>query len=134
VSNVDRTPRNTNMLVWHRRLWLIDHGAALYFHHAGGDYATRAADPFPRIADHVLLPFASALAHADAALVPRLTGDVIDGIVDLVPDAWLGADTARVACRPARRIPVATCAAGLRRRAHSSRRRGVPSPPRMTTR
>ena len=60
VSNVDRTPRNTNMLMWHRRLWLIDHGAAFYFHHAGDDFAQRAGDPFARIRDHVLLPFASA--------------------------------------------------------------------------
>jgi hypothetical protein len=94
VSNVDRTIRNTNMLVWHRRLWLIDHGAAFYFHHAGGDYARRARDPFPQIADHVLLPYAGELAAADAPLAARLTEPVLHAIVALVPDAWLAAGTA----------------------------------------
>src|SRR5689334_8585079 len=60
VTNLDRTPRNTNMLVWHDKLWLIDHGAALYFHHASSaDFGARATSPFPAIKDHVLLPFAS---------------------------------------------------------------------------
>ncbi len=92
VSNVDRTARNTNMLMWHRRLWLIDHGAALYFHHAGGDYAVRAHDPFPLIASHVLLPFATAIAQADEMLTQRLTPAVLREIVDLVPEAWLDGD------------------------------------------
>jgi hypothetical protein len=94
VSNVDRTARNTNMLMWHRRLWLIDHGAAFYFHHAGGGYAARAHDPFARIADHVLLPFASALAEVDDALAQRLTPATLRDIVGLVPDAWLAGDPA----------------------------------------
>jgi hypothetical protein len=94
VSNVDRTPRNTNMLMWHRRLWLIDHGAAFYFHHAGGDYVARARDPFPRIADHVLLPFAGALAQVDIALARRLPPATLRDIVGLVPDAWLAGDPA----------------------------------------
>jgi hypothetical protein len=94
VSNVDRSPRNTNMLMWHRRLWLIDHGAAFHFHHAGDDFAHRAGDPFARIRDHVLLPFAGALADVDATLASKLDGDIIGRIVDLVPTAWLedGAD------------------------------------------
>ena len=58
VTNLDRTARNTNMLVWHGKLWLIDHGAALYFHHASADYGARATSPFPAIKDHVLLPLA----------------------------------------------------------------------------
>ena len=94
VSNVDRTPRNTNMLMWHRRLWLIDHGAAFYFHHAGGDYVARARDPFPRIADHVLLPFAGALAQVDIALARRLPPATLRDIVGLVPEAWLAGDPA----------------------------------------
>jgi hypothetical protein len=94
-SNVDRTARNTNMLMWHRRLWLIDHGAALYFHHAGGDYAARARDPFERIREHVLLPLASALAAVDAPLAARLTPEVVQAILALVPDAWLEGDAAQ---------------------------------------
>jgi hypothetical protein len=88
VSNVDRTPRNTNLLTWHRKLWLIDHGAALYFHHGGGDWLARSADPFARIADHVLLPFADSLAAVDAKLTARLAPAVIDAIVRQLPDTW----------------------------------------------
>ena len=89
VSNVDRTARNTNLLMWHRRLWLIDHGAAFYFHHADEDWLQRAGDPFTRIRDHVLLPFATRLREADERLAPVLTTDVLEGIVAHVPDAWL---------------------------------------------
>jgi len=92
VSNVDRTPRNTNLLVWHRRLWLIDHGAALYFHHDWNDYLERATQPFARIKDHVLLPFASRLREADERLAAALSRDDIERIVGLIPDAWLGGD------------------------------------------
>jgi hypothetical protein len=92
VSNVDRTARNTNLLVWHRRLWMIDHGAALYFHHAWDGHLARAADPFARIRDHVLLPFASALREADARLGAQVTPAVVDRVVGLIPDAWLGGD------------------------------------------
>lgn len=92
VSNVDRTARNTNLLMWHRRLWLIDHGAALYFHHAWDGWLERAAAPFERIRDHVLLPFASAIADADERLAATLSRDVIERIVALVPDDWLGGD------------------------------------------
>jgi len=89
VTNVDRTPRNTNMLIWHRRLWLIDHGATLYFHHTWNDYLERSRAPFPMIKDHVLLRFASALREVDAAMAGRVTPDIIDSIVTLIPDAWL---------------------------------------------
>ena len=96
VSNVDRTPRNTNLLLWHRRLWLIDHGAALYFHHGssgtGDDFLGRSRDPFPLIKDHVLLPFAGALAAVDPEMSGRLTGEVIERIVRLIPDPWLAGD------------------------------------------
>ena len=89
VSNVDRTAKNTNMLVWHRALRLIDHGAALYFHHSWDNYLERARDPFTRIKDHVLLPYASALKEADARLSKLVTLDAIRPIVALIPDAWL---------------------------------------------
>jgi hypothetical protein len=92
VTNVDRTPRNTNMLVWHRRLWLIDHGATLYFHHTWNNYLERSRNSFPMIKDHVLLPFASALREVDAKMTGRVTPDIIDRIVKLIPDTWLVAD------------------------------------------
>jgi len=92
VTNIDRTPRNTNLLMWHRRLWLIDHGAALYFHHTWNNYRERSRDPFPMIKDHVLLPFASALREVDAKMTGRVTPDIIDRIVKLIPDAWLVGD------------------------------------------
>ncbi|HEX5874985.1 MAG TPA: HipA family kinase [Pyrinomonadaceae bacterium] len=89
VTNVDRTPRNANMLMWHRKLWLIDHGAALYFHHAWTDMDQRSKDPFRLIKEHILLPFANALETADQAMTAVITADVIKGIVDLVPDEWM---------------------------------------------
>jgi hypothetical protein len=92
VTNVDRTPRNANMLMWHRRLQLIDHGAALYFHHSWNDYMQRAADPFTRVKDHVLLPFAEELHEADARMSELITSRVLEDIVALIPEAWLGSD------------------------------------------
>lgn len=89
VTNIDRTPRNTNMLIWHRRLWLIDHGATLYFHHTWKNYRDRSLDPFPAIKDHVLLPFASELRAVDSLMTERLAPDIIDSIIKLIPDAWL---------------------------------------------
>ena len=89
VTNLDRTPRNANMLMWHRRLWLIDHGAALYFHHAWKDMDQRSKDPFALIKDHILLPFADALEVADEAMTALMTEEVIKSVVDLVPDDWM---------------------------------------------
>ena len=89
VTNVDRTARNTNILVGQKELWLIDHGAALYFHHDWRNYLERSQTPFPHIKDHVLLPFASRLEEADRAARARLTPETLRAIVDLVPDAWL---------------------------------------------
>jgi hypothetical protein len=91
VTNVDRTPRNTNMLMWHRRLWLIDHGASLYFHHAAGweSRPDRARDPFPLIKEHALLRAAKMLTDIDEEMAARLTPETITGIVELVPDQWL---------------------------------------------
>lgn len=92
TTNVDRTPRNTNMLLWHRRLWLIDHGAALYVHHSWADWQNRIHSPFAQIKDHVLLPQASMLEEIDAGLAGRLTPDLLDSIIALVPEEWLEAD------------------------------------------
>jgi HipA-like kinase len=89
VANVDRTPRNPNLLLWHKQLHLIDHGAALYFHHDWERFLARSRDPFAAIRDHVLLPFASSLAQADAALAPLLDEGQVRQIVALVPDGWL---------------------------------------------
>lgn len=89
VTNVDRTPRNTNMLMWHRRLWLIDHGAALYFHHSWDNYLERSRNPFPLIKDHVLLRFASSLQEIDAKMTALITPATIDSLVKLIPEPWL---------------------------------------------
>jgi hypothetical protein len=89
VTNVDRTVKNVNLLVWHRQLHLIDHGAALYFHHDWQHGAERARDPFARIRDHVLLPLASRIAAVDEALAARLDVATIRRIVADVPDDWL---------------------------------------------
>ena len=77
------------MLVWHRKLWLIDHGAALYFHHTWNNALERSRDPFPMIKDHVLLQFASSLPEADSRMTGLITADIIHSIVRLIPDAWL---------------------------------------------
>jgi hypothetical protein len=94
VTNVDRTPRNTNLLTWHERLWLIDHGASLYFHHNwpgrdGPSLEAVSRRPFAAARDHVLLPFAGAIPEADAALSPRLAPEALRGVLDLIPDEWL---------------------------------------------
>ncbi len=100
VTNVDRTARNTNMLMWHKELWLIDHGAALYFHHSEHAWDEQAAPefarrPFVAVKDHVLLPQASELVAVDADFKSKLTTERIQAIVGLIPDDWLmdnGAD------------------------------------------
>jgi hypothetical protein len=94
VSNVDRTARNANLLMWHGRLWLIDHGAALYFHHGWSDSSDDSANAFAAIKQHVLLQSASALAEADAALSARFTPELLREVVELVPDTWLATDRA----------------------------------------
>jgi hypothetical protein len=93
VTNIDRTPRNANMLMWHHKLWLIDHGAALYFHHGWREGTDRSADAFPAIKDHVLLRFAGDLRAADSALSARLTPALITDVVAAVPESWLQGNT-----------------------------------------
>jgi hypothetical protein len=92
TTNVDRTARNTNMLMWHRNLWLIDHGAALYFHHNWDNYQARSRAPFPKIKEHVLLPWASAIGEADARLAPRVTDALVREVLGFVPDEWLASE------------------------------------------
>jgi hypothetical protein len=87
--NVDRTVRNTNMLWWRKELWLIDHGAALYFHHSWDNWQEQATRPFERVKDHVLLSKASQLEKLDQQFSAILTKSIISSIVDLVPDEWL---------------------------------------------
>jgi hypothetical protein len=91
LTNVDRTARNTNMLVWNKELWLIDHGAALYFHHSWGLFSLseQALKPFVQIKDHVLLPVASRLAEVDAVFKSLLPPALIKDIVGLIPEEWL---------------------------------------------
>ena len=99
VTNVDRTPRNTNLLVWHRKLWLIDHGASLYFHHAWDDGTmARSRGAFAAIRDHVLLPWASRLEEVDGELVAMITAAALEPILELIPAEWLG-DVPREAYR-----------------------------------
>ncbi len=89
TTNVDRTPRNPNLLLWHRRLWLIDHGAALYLHHQGLRGAEHADRPFPQIAEHVLLPAAGSITAVDEQLAPIVTPQLLTEVVALVPTEWL---------------------------------------------
>lgn len=104
TSNVDRTARNPNLMVWHRALHLIDHGAAMYFHHDWASAGAACEKPFVPIRDHVLLPFASHIGEVDAALAARLPEAEIERIVNLVPDSWLLGEPAFAtpeACRQA---------------------------------
>jgi hypothetical protein len=92
VTNVDRTPKNPNMLHWHKAIWLIDHGASMYFHHSWEEYLERGRTAFAPIKDHVLLPWATALKAAAATLLSRLTPEVLERTVALIPDEWLGTE------------------------------------------
>jgi hypothetical protein len=92
VTNTDRSARNPNILAWHRRLYLIDHGAALYVHHTWREPDQHATRPLPTIGDHVLRPRAGSIAAAHARLAPLVTPERLDDVIDLVPDAWLADD------------------------------------------
>ncbi len=92
LTNVDRTPRNTNMLTWNKELWLIDHGAALYFHHAWDNWQEQATRPFYQVKDHVLLSRATELDPINEEFKAILTPDTIHAIVSLVPDDWIKAE------------------------------------------
>jgi hypothetical protein len=90
LTNVDRTPRNTNLLMCQGQLWLIDHGAALFIHHRWAGWRDRIQSSFPQIAQHVLLPFAGDLETADARLRARLSHATLEAVIDSLPDEWLG--------------------------------------------
>jgi hypothetical protein len=94
VTNVDRTARNVNMLLWQEGLWLIDHGASLYFHHDWNDYLQRSQSPFRQIKDHTLISLATNLRGVDETLRSRLTPEVIDKVVSMIPNEWLGQEAA----------------------------------------
>ena len=92
VCNVDRTVRNVNMLVWHKNLWLIDHGAALYFHHAWNRHDQHSGSPFPLIKDHVLLRLAGSIEEVAAEMPERLGPQALGAVIELIPDSWLQYD------------------------------------------
>jgi hypothetical protein len=89
LMNVDRTAKNTNMLTWNKELWLIDHGAALYFHHSWHNWEEQAKKPFLQVKDHVLLQYATQLDFVDSEIRSLLTPEVLNHIVALIPNAWL---------------------------------------------
>jgi hypothetical protein len=89
TQNVDRSWRNPNLLRWHGSPWLIDHGAALYFHHDWSSREAAATRPYPTSRDHVLLPVATSITAAHAELAPLVTPDLLDRVLRLVPDVWL---------------------------------------------
>ena len=89
ITNVDRTVRNTNMLMWNKELWLIDHGASLYFHHSWTNAEEQSRRPFAQVKEHVLLPWATELEAVDAEAKQLLSGDRFRSIVAAIPDDWL---------------------------------------------
>ena len=104
ITNVDRTVRNTNMLTWHRELWLIDHGASLYFHHSWDNWEEQSRKPFVQVKDHVLLPWANELDAADQRGREVLTPATIDKIISLIPADWLNPGSALVNPEEARQV------------------------------
>jgi hypothetical protein len=104
VLNLDRTPRNTNLLMWHGDMWLIDHGAALYVHHGSDDPVATADRPFEAIREHVLLPFAESIEAADERLAGRIDGALVEEVVDAVPEEWIGGNRGVYAAHLLRRL------------------------------
>jgi len=93
LTNMDRTCRNTNMLLWHKELWLIDHGAALYFHHSWQNWEEQAIKPFFLVKDHVLLPWATDLESVNEEFSKLLNPEKIAAVINLIPDNWLEDET-----------------------------------------
>lgn len=89
TTNVDRTPHNTNLLLWHERVWLIDHGASLYFHHDWERWEKKANLPFAAAKDHVMLPFAEGIQSADREMSGGISEESLRRVLGLVPDEWL---------------------------------------------
>lgn len=93
ITNIDRTAKNTNLLIWNRELWLIDHGASLYFHHNWKAWESHLDRTFPSIKDHVLLEKANDLGEAAKEIKSLLNRDIIQGIIAHIPDDWLSDET-----------------------------------------
>lgn len=89
ITNVDRTYRNTNLLIWHKELWLIDHGASFYFHHSWDNWEKTSVTPFNMIKDHALIAKASRLDEVHKEFTSKLNDDVLRDIVDKIPEAFL---------------------------------------------
>lgn len=89
LTNIDRTAKNTNLILKNKELWLIDHGSSLYFHHSWNNWEKHALSPFPMIKDHVLLPQANQLDEVDKEFKQILTDEVLSDIVNTIPDDWL---------------------------------------------
>lgn len=106
LMNVDRTVRNTNMLIWHKELWLIDHGASLYFHHSWDNWEEQSHKPFVQIKDHVLLKNATIVEKIDAEFGPLFTEDVFRKILAVVPDEWLEDSERELSAANAREVYV----------------------------
>lgn len=106
LMNVDRTVRNTNMLIWHQELWLIDHGASLYFHHAWDNWKEQLDKPFVQIKDHVLLKYASQVEEVDKRFRAVFTEENIRNVLALVPDEWLADETRNLSAQDAREVYV----------------------------
>ncbi|MCH5597632.1 HipA family kinase [Niabella ginsengisoli] len=104
LTNMDRTPRNTNMLIWHKELWLIDHGACLYFHHNWENWSAQMKSTFPLIKDHVLLKDAAFLEQADHFCKNAITEEDITDIINTLPDEWLAYDETNGNAEDARKV------------------------------
>ncbi len=104
LTNVDRTARNTNMLMWHKELWLIDHGASLYFHHSWENWQEQAERPFTLVKEHVLLPYASELERVDAECKAILTQEIIKALVARIPEDWLSDPSSDVSVEERRKV------------------------------
>ncbi|MGO1244502.1 MAG: HipA family kinase [Sphingobacterium sp.] len=106
LMNVDRTVRNTNMLMWHKELWLIDHGASLYFHHSWDNWEEQMMKPFPQIKDHVLLKNASLVEQVDAEFRDFFNDKNLENVLSIIPDEWLVDDERDLTADQAREVYV----------------------------
>ena len=104
LTNVDRTRLNPNMMIWNNELWLIDHGASFYFHHAWRDPAKSALDPFPYIKNHVFLPYATRLEEADKLMRQAITPRTLSKIVDMIPEDWLEEEDSDISAAERREV------------------------------
>lgn len=106
LMNVDRTAKNTNMLIWHKELWLIDHGAALYFHHSWDNWEEQILKPFVQIKDHVLLNKATQVEEIDVSYKALFTAENIKPIMDVIPDEWLIDEVRELSAEDVRKVYV----------------------------